>query len=196
MDANETAYARGHLAVSLSALQAASADAEFLAIMGRVADEMAKAIGAGRKILLCGNGGSAADAQHFAAELVGRYEAGRDRRAWPVLALSADTSVMTALANDLGFAQVFARQVEAHGQPGDVALGITTSGRSPNVLAALETARARGLKTIALTGRGGDAGTFADVHIAVPEDRTPRIQEVHATVLHVLCELIEDGLKE
>jgi len=181
---------------TLANFQRMSADAQLHA---QIADAVALCVSAlrnGRKILLAGNGGSAADAQHFAAELVGRYEAGRDRRAWPVLALSADASVVTALANDLGFERVFARQVEAHGQPGDVALGITTSGRSPNVLAALETARARGLKTIGLTGRGGDAGTGADVHIAVPEDRTPRVQEVHATVLHVLCELIEDRLRE
>jgi D-sedoheptulose 7-phosphate isomerase len=160
------------------------------------AESIAASLGSGGRVLVFGNGGSASDAQHFVAELVGRYEAGRTRRAWPAVALTADASVVTALANDLGFEQVFARQVEAHGRPGDVAVGITTSGRSPNVLAGLDMARARGLTTIALTGRGGEAGTLADVHVAVPEDRTPRIQEVHATVLHVLCELIEDGLKE
>ncbi len=157
------------------------------------AEAIVAALRNGGKVLAFGNGGSAADAQHFAAELVGRYA--RERRAWPAMALSTDASVVTALGNDYGFDRVFARQVEAHGRPGDVALGITTSGNSPNVLRAMETARARGLVTIALTGRGGDAGRLADVHVAVPDDRTPRIQEVHVTVLHILCELVESELQ-
>lgn len=146
----------------------------------------------GRKVLVFGNGGSAADAQHFVAELVGRYLV--ERQAWPAIALSTDTSILTALGNDYGFDRVFARQVEAHGQAGDVALGITTSGRSPNVLRALETANERGLITIALTGRGGDAGRLATIHLGVDDDRTPRIQEVHITMLHILCELVEEEL--
>src|SRR5262245_12200258 len=150
-----------------------------------------KALRGGGKVLAFGNGGSAADAQHFVAELVGRYEAGRERPAWPAVALPADASVVTAIANDRGFDRVFARQIEALGRKGDVALGITTSGKSKNVLAALETALAGGLVTVVLTGRGGDVGLLADVHVAVQEDRTPRVQEVHATVLHVLCELVE-----
>jgi D-sedoheptulose 7-phosphate isomerase len=158
----------------------------------RAAGAIAASLRNGGKVLAFGNGGSAADAQHFVAELVGRY--GQERRAWPAMALSTDTSVLTALGNDYGFDRVFARQVEAHGKPGDVALGITTSGHSPNVLRALETARAQGLVTIAVTGRGGDAGRLADVHVAVPDDRTPRIQEVHITMLHILCELVESEL--
>ena len=152
------------------------------------------ALRGGGKVLAFGNGGSAADAQHFVAELVGRYE--QERRAWPAIALSTDSSILTAVGNDYGFDRVFARQIEAHGQPGDVALGITTGGQSPNVLRALETANARGLVTIALTGRGGQAGTIAKVHVPVAESRTSRVQEVHATLLHVICELVELELKD
>ncbi len=151
------------------------------------------ALRAGRKVLVCGNGGSAADAQHVAAELVGRFAG--DRPAWPALALTTDTSVLTAVANDYGFDRVFARQVEAHGQAGDVLVAISTSGASPNVLRAVETARARGLVTIGLTGwDGGELGRMADVHLHVPSPSTPRIQEAHATLLHVLCELVERDL--
>ena len=144
----------------------------------------------GGKLLAFGNGGSAADAQHVVAELVGRFQ--RERQALPAVALTTDTSVMTAVANDSGFDRVFARQVDALGRAGDVALGITTSGESPNVVAALTLARANGLQTIALTGRGGGAaGRTADVHINVPSDSTARVQEVHRTLLHVICDLVE-----
>ena len=175
--------------------EAAAAHERMTAGVARVV-EAAGAIGAalkaGGKVLAFGNGGSAADAQHFVAELVGRYE--RDRRAWPAMALTTDPSIVTAVGNDYGFDRVFARQIEAHGTPGDVALGITTSGQSPNVLRALETANDRGLVTIALTGRGGEAGRIATIHLGVDEDRTPRVQEVHITLLHILCELVEDEL--
>jgi D-sedoheptulose 7-phosphate isomerase len=153
------------------------------------------ALGAGGKVLVCGNGGSAADSQHFVAELVGRFT--RERRAWPALALTTDTSILTAIGNDYGFDRVFARQVEAHGQPGDVLIGISTSGGSPDVLAAVDTARARGLVTIGLTGRdGGALGRAVDVHLNVPSPSTARTQEVHCTLLHVLCDLIEQELVE
>jgi D-sedoheptulose 7-phosphate isomerase len=145
-----------------------------------VADAITKSLKQGGSVLVFGNGGSAADAQHFAAELVGRYE--KDRKAWPAIALTTDTSALTAIGNDYGFDRVFARQIEALGRPGDVAIGISTSGKSPNVLRALETANARGLVTIALTGRGGDAGRIATLHVRVDEERTARIQEVHATL--------------
>lgn len=158
-----------------------------------VADAVAASLRQGGTVLVFGNGGSAADAQHFAAELVGRYE--HERKAWPAIALTTDTSALTAIGNDYGFDRVFARQLEALGKPGDVAIGISTSGNSPNVLTALETAKARGLITVALTGKGGRAGSLAAHHIAVPEDRTARVQEVHATVLHVICELVEMELK-
>ena len=163
---------------------------------GRViaaADAVTAALRAGRKVLVCGNGGSAADSQHFVAELVGRFT--RERRAWPALALSADSSILTAVGNDYGFERVFARQVEAHGQPGDVLIGISTSGGSPDVLAAVEAARAAGLTTIGLTGcDGGALGRAVDIHLNVPSPSTARSQEVHCTLLHVLCDLVEREL--
>jgi phosphoheptose isomerase len=154
---------------------------------------MAAALGAGRSILVFGNGGSAADAQHFVTELVVRYE--RDRPARSAIALGADASIVTAAGNDIGFDRVFARQIEALGRPGDVALAITTSGGSPNVVKALECANARGMVTVALTGRdGGAAGRLARIHVNVPEQRTAVAQEVHITVLHAWCELIDGVL--
>ena len=144
----------------------------------------------GGTLLIFGNGGSASDAQHAAAELVGRFE--RERPGLAAVALTTDLSVMTSVANDYGFERVFARQVEALGRAGDVAFGISTSGTSPNVVAALETARARGLQTVALTGRdGGAAGRVAGIHINVPSDSTARVQEVHRTMLHVICDIVE-----
>jgi D-sedoheptulose 7-phosphate isomerase len=160
----------------------------------RAAQVMAAALKAGRTVFAFGNGGSAADAQHFTAELVGRYE--RERRGWPAVALTTDTSALTAIGNDYGFDRVFARQLEALGRPGDVAFAISTSGNSPNVLRALEAGNERGLVTIALTGRGGEAGKIAAHHVSVAEERTPRVQEVHATLLHVMCELVEMELKD
>jgi len=136
---------------------------------------------------------SASKGNTVCARCVGESEA-RKLRAAPAIALSTDTSILTALGNDYGFDRVFARQIEAHGQAGDIALGITTSGNSPNVLRALEAANQRGLVTIALTGRGGEAGRMAAIHLAVDDDRTPRVQEVHITLLHILCELVEDEL--
>jgi D-sedoheptulose 7-phosphate isomerase len=142
------------------------------------------------RLLTCGNGGSAADAQHLAADLVGRFL--RERQSLAAVALTTDSSVMTSVANDYSFERVFARQVEALGRRGDVVLGISTSGRSPNVIAAFTTARERGLRTIALTGRdGGALAPLADIHVNVPSDSTPRVQEVHRTLLHVICDLVE-----
>jgi len=154
------------------------------------AQALVEALQAGGKVLVFGNGGSASDAQHLAAELVGRFM--KERAAMPAVALTVDTSILTAIANDYSYKQVFVRQIEALGRPGDVALGISTSGESPNVVAALKTARARGLKTIALTGRdGGAVGQAADIHVNVPDQNTARVQEVHRTLLHVMCEVIE-----
>lgn len=148
---------------------------------------------AGNKVLLFGNGGSAGDAQHIAAEWVGRF--GKDRPALPALALAGNPSDLTSIANDYGFERVFARGIEAHGKRGDVAIGISTSGDSPNVVEALRTARERGLHTIAFSGRGGGRiAELADLLIAVPSDQTPRIQEAHITVGHVLCEIVEASL--
>ena len=165
---------RGNLAPALVAAQAIS-----------------DALKAGHKLLVFGNGGSAADAQHLAAELVGRFQ--RERAALPALALTVDTSILTAVGNDYSFKQVFARQVEALGNRGDVALGISTSGESPNVITGLQTAKAKGMKTVALTGRdGGSIGRAADIHVNVPDQNPQRVQEVHMTLLHVMCEAIEE----
>lgn len=156
----------------------------------RAARVIVEALRRGGKVLVFGNGGSAADAQHMAAELVGRFQ--RERAGMAAVALTTDTSVLTSVANDYGFERVFARQVEALGRPGDVVFGISTSGGSPNVIAALTMARDAGIETIALTGSdGGAAGRNVDVHINVPSASTPRVQEVHRTLLHVLCDLVE-----
>ena len=161
--------------------------------VARAAEAIAEAFGNGQALLVFGNGGSASDAQHFVTEFVGRYQ--RERRAVPALALTADSSLLTAVANDYGFERVFARQIEAFGAPGDIAFGITTSGESPSVVEALKAAAERGLVTIALTGRdGGAAGQVADIHVNVPHAVTARVQEAHIALLHVLCELVEEEL--
>jgi D-sedoheptulose 7-phosphate isomerase len=157
------------------------------------ADAMLEAFGRGAKVLIFGNGGSAADAQHFACELVGRFL--RNRRALPAIALTPDTTTLTAIANDYGFDQVFVRQLEALGRQGDVAVAISTSGASANVLAGLQYARSRGLKTVAFTGgSGGPIGAAADVHVNVPHDVTPRVQELHRTLIHAVCDVIEQQI--
>ncbi len=147
----------------------------------------------GHKVLVFGNGGSAADAQHLAVDLVGRFQ--RERRPVAVLALTTDTTLLTAIANDYAFDRVFVRQIEALATPGDLVVGISTSGRSANVVEGLRAARARGLTTIAMTGHdGGPAGALADIHINVPDPSTARIQEAHRTVIHAICELVEREL--
>ncbi len=159
-------------------------------------ERMTAALASDRKILVCGNGGSAADSQHLAAELIGRYE--RERPELAAIALTTDTSILTAVGNDYAFEQVFARQVRALGREGDVLVAISTSGNSPNVVAAVEVARERALVVIALTGRGGGRlGAMLgddDVHLCVPHDRTSRIQEVHLLILHCLCDGIDASL--
>ena len=148
------------------------------------------ALTAEKKILICGNGGSAADAQHIAAELVGYYE--NRRRAWPAIALTTDTSALTAVSNDLGFEHVFARQVAGLAQPGDVLIAITTSGKSKNVLRAVETAKERGCKIIALVGTATETlASLCDVVVAIPASRTSRIQEAHITIGHLWCEIVD-----
>lgn len=184
----------------MNAFEAAAAEhetvlAEAVAALAPVFDDVATLVGdrllAGRTVLVCGNGGSAADAQHFAAELVGRFVA--TRRALPVLALHTDTSALTAIANDTGFDQVFARQIDAFGRAGDVLLAISTSGDSPNVVEAARLARDRGLTVVALTGRGGGAlAGHADHLVAVPSTVVARVQEVHELLLHALAEAIEE----
>ncbi len=149
-----------------------------------------EALTSGKKVLLCGNGGSAADAQHIAAELVGCYE--KQRRSWPAIALTTDTSALTAVSNDLGYEEVFARQVAGLAQSGDVLVAISTSGKSKNVLRAAERAREFGCKTIALTGATAEPlGLLCEVSVAVPSNRTSRIQEAHITIGHLWCEMVD-----
>jgi D-sedoheptulose 7-phosphate isomerase len=159
----------------------------------RATDLMASALSNDHKILSCGNGGSAADAQHFAAELVGRFE--RERPELAALSLSTDTSIITAIANDYSYDEIFSKQVRALGRPGDVLFAISTSGNSANVLAAVTAAHAREMRVVALTGKGGGRMSTqlldGDIHICVPENRTARIQEVHLLVLHCLCDGID-----
>jgi D-sedoheptulose 7-phosphate isomerase len=164
--------------------------------IARAATLMTECLFADGKILACGNGGSAADAQHFAAELVGRFE--RERPELPAISLVTDTSLLTAVANDYSFEHVFAKQVRALGAKGDVLLAISTSGNSPNVAAAIAAAHEREMNVVALTGKGGGrAGellTAQDVHLCVPHARTMRIQEVHLLIIHCLCDAIDATL--
>ncbi len=156
----------------------------------RVVEAVTAALQAGNKVLLFGNGGSAADAQHLAAEFVNRFMI--ERPPLPALALSTDTSVLTSIGNDYDFSEIFSKQIRALGQEGDIAWGISTSGKSPNVLRALETAKKKGLVTIGLTGRdGGDIARVADHWLNVSSQNTARVQEVHITVGHVICEMID-----
>ena len=159
-------------------------------------EAMTHSLMANGKILACGNGGSAGDAQHFVAELVGRFE--RERPGLPAISLATDTSILTAVGNDYGYQQVFSKQVQALGQPGDVLLAISTSGNSGNVIAAIEAAHEKDMAVIALTGKGGGRiGAMLsdrDMHICVPHDRTARIQEVHLLVIHCLCDAIDVSL--
>ncbi len=164
--------------------------------IAQAVDLMFGTLSNGGRILACGNGGSAADCQRFSAELVGRFE--RKRLPLPAMALSADSSILTAIGNDYGFADIFAKQVQAFGQSGDVLLAISSSGNSSNVLSAVESALERDMRVVALTGKGGGAITRmltdADVHICVPHDRTARIQEVHLLIIHCLCDGIDVAL--
>ncbi len=157
------------------------------------AELLVESLSAGNKVMVFGNGGSAADAQHFAAEIVGRFLL--DRRALPAMALSTDTSILTAVANDFGYDQVFKRQIEAFGNPGDVAIGISTSGNSHNVAIALEEARQIGCKTVGLLGcDGGAISSLVDIDLTVAIGATPHIQEMHITIIHLLCDLVEQEL--
>ena len=163
--------------------------------VARAADLIGECFRTGNKLLMCGNGGSAADASHFATELVVRFT--KDRRALPAICLASDSGILTACGNDYGFDKIFARQVAAFGQAGDVLICFTTSGNSKNVLHALEEAKARKLKTIAFLGRDGGSTTgIADVDLLVKDDSTARIQEGHQLLIHVLCEIIEAQIKE
>lgn len=184
-----------HLELSRAAIERAALDVHLLESARKIADAIAKALRGGHKLLIAGNGGSAADAQHIAAEIVGRYK--KDRPAHAAIALTTDTSALTAIANDYGFEQVFARQVEGLGKRGDVLLAITTSGRSPNILAALKAARQQGLVTIGFTGaKGAGLAASCDHLLVAPSDDTAVIQQIHMAFAHGICEVIEQTLMQ
>jgi D-sedoheptulose 7-phosphate isomerase len=182
-----------HLALSLKALERATQDAAMRAAAREIAAAIVAALRAGNKLLVIGNGGSAADAQHIAAEIVGRYK--QDRPAYAAIALTTDTSALTAIGNDYGFEQVFARQVAGLGNRGDVLLALSTSGRSANITAALRTARERGLVTVGFTGAKGETlAALCDHLLIVPSDDTPVIQQIYLTVGHGICDEIEQTM--
>jgi D-sedoheptulose 7-phosphate isomerase len=186
--------ARGHL-LAAAATNRTTAEESTEAI-GLAAQLMADALQGGGKLLLCGNGGSAADCQHMAAELTGQMRKDVRRPGIAAIALTTDTSFLTAYSNDFGYAAVFERQVESLGKPADVLIGISTSGESENVIRAFNAAKRIGIRTIALTGRSGRLATMADVAIRVPSSDTQHIQETHVAVVHVLCDLIESSILE
>jgi D-sedoheptulose 7-phosphate isomerase len=182
-----------HLKHSLEALERANSDVAMLASARGIAAAIIAALRSGNKLLIVGNGGSAGDAQHIAAEIVGRYK--KDRPGYAAIALTTDTSALTAIANDYGFEQIFARQVEGLGVRGDVLLALSTSGRSANILAALRKARERGLVTIGFTGATGTAmGADCDHLLVAPSDDTPVVQQIHLAVGHGICDEIEQTL--
>jgi len=183
---------RAHLAASADVARRLAAD--HTADILTAADMLAGAFRGGGKVLLCGNGGSAADCQHLAAEFVNRLSKDFPRPGLPAIALTTDSSVLTAVANDAGLIEIFARQVEALGRPGDVLVAISTGGDSPNVLRAVEAAHAAGLMTVALTGTAGRLAHAASVSVAVPSDSVQHIQEAHLAIEHVLCDLVERAL--
>jgi D-sedoheptulose 7-phosphate isomerase len=182
-----------HLEGSLAALQRATSDAALLDVAHKIAAAIITALRSGNRLLIVGNGGSAADAQHIAAEIVGRYK--QDRPGYAALALTTDTSALTSIANDYGFEQVFSRQVDGLGKRGDVLLALSTSGKSPNILAALRLARERGLVTIGFTGtRGENLRALCDHLLVAPSDDTPVIQQIHLAVAHGICDEVEQTM--
>jgi D-sedoheptulose 7-phosphate isomerase len=183
----------GALRASARLLETMAGDAALCTAVEDIAALVAERLRRGRKLLLCGNGGSAADAQHWAGELVSRFH--YDRPGLAAIALTTDTSILTAIGNDYGYDRVFARQVEALGVEGDVLFGISTSGNSRNVIAALEAARARGIATVGFTGRGGGAmAALCDHCVQVPSDSTPSIQEGHEVLGHAICAMVEAAI--
>jgi D-sedoheptulose 7-phosphate isomerase len=182
-----------HLQQSLAALELAARDVALLATARKIATTIIDALRSGNRLLIIGNGGSAADAQHIAAEIMGRYK--KERPAYAAVALTTDTSALTAIGNDYNFERVFVRQVEGLGMRGDVLLALSTSGRSPNILAALHAARDRGLITVGFTGSKGEAlRTACDYLLVVPSDDTPVIQQIYMAYAHGICDEIEQGM--
>jgi D-sedoheptulose 7-phosphate isomerase len=187
------AYIKAQLTEAQNVVSAMQADSALLTEIEATALACIKCMKDGGKILLAGNGGSAADAQHIAGELVSRFAF--DRPGLPALALTTDSSILTAIGNDYGYERLFARQIQAHGNKGDVFIGYSTSGKSPNILRAFEEARSRGLVCVGLTGsRGGPMRELCDYLLEVPSGDTPKIQEGHLMLGHILCGLIEDAL--
>jgi D-sedoheptulose 7-phosphate isomerase len=180
------------VADSIAAKEKVLADETLLASIVTVSEVVEAALRAGNKVMLAGNGGSAADSQHIAAEFVSRFEF--DRPGLPSIALSTDTSMLTAIGNDYGYDYVFARQLEANGRAGDVFIGISTSGNSKNVVAAVEAAKTRGIITVALCGAGGKLKDICDYALPVPSTHTPRIQENHILIGHAICALVEEAI--
>jgi len=192
---NYLARVRGDLASSRDLFARALADDAMVQSVSRAAEIVMGALQSGRKLLLAGNGGSAADAQHLATELVVRFK--KNRAALPAIALTTDSSVLTAIGNDLGFEHVFSRQIQALGRPGDVFLGISTSGRSPNILSACQAAREIEMAVVGFTGASGGAMTaLCDALVRVPSDDTPFIQQVHIAIGHTLCAIAEESLNQ
>ncbi|SAK64017.1 phosphoheptose isomerase [Caballeronia arationis] len=185
----------GEIDKTLSVLQALMADSELIKRVGEIADRITAAFRAGNKVLLAGNGGSAADAQHIAGEFVSRFCF--DRPGLPAFALTVDTSVMTSIGNDYGYERLFERQIQASGRAGDVFWGYSTSGRSPNIIRALEAARAAGMLTVGFTGNSAGAAQMrelADISIDIPSPSTPRIQEAHLLCGHIICGIVEEKM--
>lgn len=186
-------YIHSKLMESQQVFSAMQADASLIQKLEQATTACIKSFRAGGKVILAGNGGSAADAQHIAGEFVSRFAF--DRPGLPAIALTTDTSILTAIGNDYGYEKLFARQIQAHGKKGDIFIGYTTSGKSPNILLAFEEARAKGLYCLALTGnRGGPLNELCDCLLEVPSADTPRIQEGHAVLGHILCGLVEEAL--
>jgi D-sedoheptulose 7-phosphate isomerase len=187
------AFVRSEMTTAADAARTMAEDPQLRAVVGAIADAIIRALQSGRKVLFAGNGGSAADAQHLAAELVGRF--GYDRPAMAAIALTTDTSALTAIGNDYGYERVFSRQVEALTVEGDVLIGLSTSGRSPNVIRALEAARARGVVTIGFAGREGrDMTALCDLLLCVPADFSAHIQQGHMIAGHIVCGLVERAI--
>ncbi|MBI4358307.1 MAG: D-sedoheptulose 7-phosphate isomerase [Candidatus Omnitrophica bacterium] len=171
----------------------ATFDLNHIKLLGEIADRMTEAFQRGNKILLCGNGGSAADAQHIAAEFIGRFKG--ERKSLPAIALTTDTSVLTALANDYAYEAVFSRQVEGLGEKGDILIALSTSGTSKNVIEAVKKAKEKGLTTVGFTGEsGGELVKLCDFNFSAASQKTPRVQEMHITALHAVSEAVEDAL--
>ncbi len=193
-DPREHAVAE-YLRRSREVVERTAADPQFVAMVVAVADRIVRALRDGGKVLLAGNGGSAADAQHIAAELVGRFTT--DRAPLAAIALTTDTSALTAIGNDYGFEQVFARQLRALGCRGDVFVAISTSGRSPNIVAALRTAREMGIVTVGMTGANGALlAPLCDLLLAAPSEETAQIQQIHITAAHAICGLVEHDMSQ